>query len=71
MALTQNVEFAQRAGLLEHQPRVHAVSVKLMLTGQHPEPLQGGAGRWRRAQATVADLEVGVPSLVSSPELEN
>ena len=39
--LTQDVEFAQRAGLLEHQPGVHAVSMELMLTGQHPEPLQG------------------------------
>lgn len=41
LVLTQHIEFAQRAGLLEHQPGVHAVAVKLMLTGQHPEPLQG------------------------------
>lgn len=43
--LTQDVELAQWAGLLEHQPGVHAVPVKLMLTGQHPEPLWGGEGR--------------------------
>ena len=48
--LTQDVEFAQRAGLLEHQPGVHTVSVELMLTGQHPEPLRGSGGAW--AQAT-------------------
>lgn len=42
LMLTQDVEFAQWAGLLEHQPGVHTVSVKLMLAGKHPEPLWGG-----------------------------
>ena len=57
--LTQDVEFAQRAGLLEHQPGVHAVSMELMLTGQHPEPLQGW-GAW--AQATGKASGVGGPA---------
>ena len=64
--LTQDVEFAQRAGLLEHQPGVHAVSVELMLTGQHPEPLRGSGGRELRPQGRPP---VGVPGPVPSPEL--
>lgn len=64
--LTQDVEFAQRAGLLEHQPGVHAVSVELMLTGQHPEPLRGSGGRELRPQGRPP---VGMPGPVPSPEL--
>lgn len=50
--LTQDVEFAQWAGLLEHQPGVHTVPVKLMLTGQHPEPLWVGEGLRPQWQAS-------------------
>lgn len=56
LVLTQDVEFAQRAGLLEHQPGVHTVSVKLMFTGQHPEPLQGERQGFRPQRSS---LQVG------------
>lgn len=62
--LTQDVEFAQWAGLLEHQPGVHAVSVEFMLAGQHPEPLQG----WERGSSQGAGLQVG--SLGPYPSLK-
>lgn len=39
--LTQDIELAQRTGLLEQQPGVHTVPVEFMLARQHPQPLQG------------------------------
>lgn len=55
-ALTQDVALAERAGLLEEKPGVHAVPVKFVGAGQHPQPLWegkrsadvGGNGQWYR-----------------------
>ena len=54
-ALTQDVTLAERAGLPQEQPRVHAVPVKLVGARQHPQPLRGGTrgGRRERNRAAV------------------
>lgn len=41
-ALTQDVALAERAGLLQEEPGIHAVPVKLVGAGQNPKPLWGG-----------------------------
>lgn len=50
-SLTQDVELAEWAGLLQHQPGVHAVTMELVFTGEHPEPLGKG------------EAQVGIPAL--------
>lgn len=44
VTLTQNVVLAERAGLLQEKPRIHAVPVKLMQAWQHSKTLLGKGG---------------------------
>ena len=38
---TEYAAFAQGTGVLQDQPGVHAISVVLVVAGQHPQTLQG------------------------------
>lgn len=59
LVLTQDVELAEWAGLLQHQPGVHAVTMELVFTGQYPEPLGKG-----EAQVEIPALEPGTKTMM-------
>lgn len=57
--LTQDVELAEWAGLLQHQPGVHAVTMELVFTGEHPEPLGKG-----KTQVGIPALKLGTKTMM-------
>lgn len=54
MALTQNVVFAERAGLLQEKPRIHTVPVKFVQAGQHSKTLLGRGRQFGSLPSPVA-----------------